>query len=121
MLISTQVEVVDEHMILLFKNRLSQLSLGQSHYLSGWVGGWVVDKTKIMQCHLLTEVVVEFEDELGNTIYGLPTAFVVPTLDWRFFLSSLRAVCHTLINIGPIRIKKYACVSCVCFMITYWT
>ena len=39
MLISTQVEVVDEHMILLFKNRLSQLSLGQSHYLSGWVGG----------------------------------------------------------------------------------
>ena len=26
----------------------------------------MVDKTKIMQCHLLTEVVVEFEDELGN-------------------------------------------------------
>ena len=70
----------------------------------------MVDKTKIMQYHLLTDVVVEFEDELGNTIYGLPTAFVAPTLDWRFFLSSLRAVCHTLINIGPIRIKKYACV-----------
>ena len=68
MLISTQVEVVDEHMILLFKNRLSQLSLGQSHYLSGWVGGWVVDKTKIMQCYLLTEVVVEVEDELGNRV-----------------------------------------------------
>ena len=28
--------------------------------------GWVVDKTKIMQCHLLTEVVVEVEDELGK-------------------------------------------------------
>ena len=30
------------------------------------VGGWVVDETKIMQCHLLTEVGVEVEDELGN-------------------------------------------------------
>ena len=24
-----------------------------------WMGGWMVDKTKIMQCHLLNEVVVE--------------------------------------------------------------
>ena len=30
--------------------------------------GWVVDKTKIMQCHLLTEVVVEVEDELGKNV-----------------------------------------------------
>ena len=65
MLISTQIEVVDEHMLLLFKNKLSQLSLGQSHYLSGWLGGWVVDRMEIMQCHLLTEVVVEVEDKLG--------------------------------------------------------
>ena len=57
----TQVEVEDEHMLQLIKNNLSQLSLGQGHYLSGWV-----DKTKIMQCHLLTEVVVEVYDELGN-------------------------------------------------------
>ena len=55
-------------MLLLFKDKLSQLSLGQSHYLSGWVGGWVVNKLKIMQYHLLTEVLVEVEDEdeLGN-------------------------------------------------------
>ena len=26
------------------------------------IGGWMVDKTKIMQCHLLIEVVVEVED-----------------------------------------------------------
>ena len=32
-----KVEVVDEHMLLLFKNKFSQLSLDQSHYLSGWV------------------------------------------------------------------------------------
>ena len=30
--------------------------------------GWVVVKTKIMQCHLLTEVVVEVEDELGKNV-----------------------------------------------------
>ena len=29
-------------------------------------GGWVGDKTKIMQCHLLTEEGVEVEDELGK-------------------------------------------------------
>ena len=52
-----------KHPVLL-KNKLSQLSLGQNHYLSGWVGGWMVDKTKIIQCHLLTEV----EDELGKKI-----------------------------------------------------
>ena len=38
----------------------------------GWVGGvgggWVVDKTKIMQFHLLTEVKVEVEDEFGNIL-----------------------------------------------------
>ena len=34
-------------------------------------GGWVVDKTKIMQCHLLTEVVVEVEDELCKIILGV--------------------------------------------------
>ena len=32
----------------------------------GWMGRWVVDNTKIMQCHLLTEVGVEVEDELGK-------------------------------------------------------
>ena len=26
------------------------------------MGGWMVDKMKIMQCHLLNEVVVEVED-----------------------------------------------------------
>ena len=36
-------------------------SLSQSHYLSGWVGGWVVGKTKI------TEVVAKVEDDFGNT------------------------------------------------------
>ena len=30
------------------------------------MGGWVVDKTKIMQCHLLTEVGAEVEDEFGK-------------------------------------------------------
>ena len=49
-------------------------------------------------------------------MYGLPTAFVVPTLDWRFFVSSLRAACHTLINIGPIGVKMYACVSVACLL-----
>ena len=41
MIISTQVEVVDEYMLLLLKDNLSQLSLGQSHYLSGWLGGFL--------------------------------------------------------------------------------
>ena len=68
MLIPSQVEVVDDHMLLLFKNKLSLLSLGQSHYLSGWVGGWVVDKSNILQYHLLTEVLVEVEDNLGNIV-----------------------------------------------------
>ena len=27
-----------------------------------WMGGWVVDKTKMMQCHLLTEVGVNVEE-----------------------------------------------------------
>ena len=85
MLISTQVEVVDEHMFLLFKNKLSQLSFGQSHYLSGWVGG---GKTKIMHCHLPTEVVVEVEDELSknhqNEISSLWVIQDVPDgLVWR--------------------------------------
>ena len=31
-----------------------------------WLGGWVVDETKIIQCHLLTEVGIEVEDELGK-------------------------------------------------------
>ena len=31
-----------------------------------WVGGWVVDKTKMMQSHLQTEVGVEVSAELGK-------------------------------------------------------
>ena len=42
--------------VLVLKNKLAQLSLSQSHYLSGWVGGLVVNKTKIMQYHLQTDV-----------------------------------------------------------------
>ena len=34
----------------------------ESKSLLVWMGGWMVDKTKIMQCHLLIEVVVEVED-----------------------------------------------------------
>ena len=34
--------------------------------VGGVGGGWVVDKTKIMQFHLLTEV--EVEDEFGNIL-----------------------------------------------------
>ena len=31
-----------------------------------WMGRWLVDKTKIMQCHLLSEVVADVEDEFGK-------------------------------------------------------
>ena len=30
------------------------------------MGGWVMDETNIMQCHILTDVGVEVEDELGK-------------------------------------------------------
>ena len=50
--------------------------------------GWVVDKTKIMHCHLQTEVVVEVKDELGkdhqNEISSLWVIKDVPDgLVWR--------------------------------------
>ena len=32
----------------------------------GWVGGWVLDFTKLMLSHLPTKVEVEVEDELGK-------------------------------------------------------
>ena len=48
--------------------------MSQSHYLSGWVGGWwvggwVVDKTKIMLIQLQTEV--ELKSELSLAIAQL--------------------------------------------------
>ena len=40
------------------------------------MGGWVMDETNIMQCHILTDVGVEVEDELGKKdgVFHLSTA-----------------------------------------------
>ena len=56
---SVKLEVIVEVVV-----KVSSWSRGHSVLVR--MGGWVVGKTKIMQCHLLSEVGVEVEDELNK-------------------------------------------------------